>query len=68
MIQMPDQPRGSKIGSGSWGVAVICAARDIINGLGTSYTWSYSDMPCIRAQLMENILSIMGPEKLQISN
>ena len=52
-VPMPDQPTN---GSGSCGVAVICAVRDICNGLSQRYSWTYQNAPTLRAELMVDIL------------
>ena len=60
-VPMPDQPRQyvkGKHGSGSCGVAVICAARDFCNGLFDNFSWTYEDAPRLRAQLMVEILDL----------
>lgn len=59
---MPDQPEDagtSKNGIGSCGVAVICSVRDICNNRNAKFTWSYEDSPCLRAELMMEILGIL---------
>ncbi|KAK3740136.1 hypothetical protein QZH41_007571 [Actinostola sp. cb2023] len=50
---IPSQPKDS----GSCGIAVICAARDIING-ATPYTWTFKDMKRLRATLMAEIVAM----------
>ena len=47
-VPMPDQP---ETGSGSCGVAVICAVRDICNGHDDSFTWTYQDVPQLRCSI-----------------
>lgn len=56
-VPMPDQPQNSEIGSGSCGVSVICAARDVCNRLD-SFTWTYQDAPQLRAQLMVELINL----------
>lgn len=58
---MPDQPKEcvrGKHGTGSCGVAVICAARDFCNGLLDKFNWTYQDAPRLRAELMVEILDL----------
>lgn len=60
-VPMPNQPRQyvkGKHGSGSCGVAVICAARDFCNGLFDNFSWTYEDAPRLHAQLMVEILDL----------
>ena len=52
---MPDQP---KAGSGSCGVAVICAVRDICCGNDDHFTWTYQDTSYLRAQLMVELVDL----------
>ena len=56
---MPDQPcSNSETGSGSCGVGVICATRDICNGNDDSFTWTYQEAPQLRAQLMIELINL----------
>ena len=60
-VPMPDQPRQcikGKHGTGSCGVAVICAARDFCNGVFDDFSWTYEDAPRLRAELMVEILDL----------
>ena len=54
-VPMPDQP---KAGSGSCGVAVICAVRDICCGNDDHFTWTYQDTSYLRAQLMVELVDL----------
>ena len=53
-VPMPDHP---KVGSGSCGVAVICAVRDICCGNDDHFTWTYQDTSYLRAQLMIELVN-----------
>lgn len=56
-VPLPDQPSVAT-GSGSCGVAVICAIRDICNGITESFSWTYQDAPNLRAELMLELLDL----------
>ena len=61
IVPLPDQPSavtGSPEGSGSCGVAVICAIRDLCNGKTGSFSWTYQDATKLRAELMLEILDL----------
>jgi Ulp1 family protease len=63
-VLMPDQPRNSEHGSASCGVAVICAARDICNGITSSFTWRFEEAPRLRAELMADLIELRQAKNL----
>ena len=52
-VPMPDQP----CSSGSCGVGVVFCVKDFCKGFQTHFTWTFTDAPMLRAQLMIDLLN-----------